>query len=223
MGFGYNEKATPAREPFAARRAPLSRGVRVMRALYISAATAAVGGLLMGAAIRPKDSDLHEQPLGPQIIASSAWEGDVEPVAPVYARTGPIPEYVIGTDWTRPKTYEPQIAALYELPGEPATYEPATYDEPAPYVAPVAIAAVPAMAVEPQARFAPTPAAYPSARPAPVAAPSAADSAGDAVESLDDGGAERVEIIRVDREGGGQIDNLAHGSDPHALVGEPAA
>jgi hypothetical protein len=193
-----------------------------MRALYISAATAAVGGLLMGAAIRPKDSDLHEQTVGPQIVASSAWEGDVEAVAPIYARSGPIPDYVIGTDWTRPKNYEPQIAALYELPDEPEA-EPAAYD-PQPYVAPVSLAAVSATAVETQPRLAPSPVSYPTAdRVVPTAAPSAADSASDAVESLDDGGAERVEIIRLDRQGGGQIDNLAHGTDPHALIGEPSA
>lgn len=189
-----------------------------MRALFISAATAAVGGMLMGAAIRPKDSDLNEQPVGPQIVASS-WEGDVEAVGPLYARTGPIPEYVIGTDWTRPKNYEPQIAAVYEL----SAYEAPVYEEATPYLAPASLAAAPATAVEAQAPVAPSPVSYRTVGQEVAAAPSAADSASDAVESFDDGGAERVEVIRVDRQGGSEIDNLAHGSDPHALVGEPSA
>ena len=189
-----------------------------MRALYISMATAAVGGMLMGAAIRPKDSDLKEQRLAPQIIASHGWEADTAPVAASYRRVGPVPEYVIGTDWSRPKTQEPQIAAVYELPAEPESYS-----EPQIDVAPVSLAAAPAMAVE-APRLAPERASYPSITGDVIGrAPSAADNARDAVESFDDGGAERVEVIRADHQGRGQIDNLAHGSDPYALIGEPAA
>ena len=87
-----------------------------MRALMVSAATAVIGGLLMGAAIRPTESDLHEEPVGPQIISDGAWEGDIAAVGSVYRRVGPLPDYVIGTDWAHPKTYEPQIAAVYEPP-----------------------------------------------------------------------------------------------------------
>ena len=194
-----------------------------MRALYISVATAAVGGMLMGAAIRPKDSDLKEQRLAPQIIASNGWEGDTAPVEASYRRVGPVPEYVIGTDWSRPKTQEPQIAAVYELP------EPESYSEPQVHVAPVSLAVAPpmtvqAMTVQAQPRLAPEPVSYPSITGDVIGrAPSAADNARDAVESFDDGGAERIEVIRVDHQGRGQIDNLAHGSDPHALIGEPAA
>lgn len=190
-----------------------------MRAFFVSVATAAIGGLLMGAAIRPTESDLHEQPVGPQIVASSAWEGDVEAVSPVYHRVGPLPEYVIGTDWAHPKTYEPQIAAVYELPAEPEVY-----DEAEAYVMPASYAAASATAVEAEPRVEPRPVSYPSIDGDVVGpAPSASDNASNAVESFDDGGAQHVEVIRIDRQGGRHIDDLAHGSDPYALIGEPAA
>ena len=192
-----------------------------MRALMVSAATAVIGGLLMGAAIRPTESDLHEEPVGPQIISDGAWEGDIAAVGSVYRRVGPLPDYVIGTDWAHPKTYEPQIAAVYEPPAAADLYSEAeTYVTPASYAAApaTAIAPSPAPAVEPRR------VSYPSIDGDVIGQALAASALGsDAVERLEDGGAERVEVIRVDRQGGGQIDNLAHGSDPHALVGEPSA
>ena len=190
-----------------------------MRALYLSAATAVIGGLLMGAAIRPRDSDLQERPVGPQIIASNGWDEDTAATAPVYTRAGPVPEYVIGTDWARPQIEEVQVAAVYE----PA-YEPLSYAEPEIYVRPVSLAAAPAMATEAAPQPARRPVSYPSLDGDVLgSASSATDNTSDAVETLDDGGAERVEVIRFDGEGGRQINNLAHGADPHALVGEPAA
>lgn len=190
-----------------------------MRALFISAATAAVGGMLMGAAIRPKDADLHDNTLGPQIVAASAWEDEVAPSPISYRRAGALPDYVIGTDWSRPKLYEAPIAAVYETPPEPHTYAAEEAD-----VAPVSYAAAPAMAVEPEPRLAPRPVSYPSIAGDVIGpARSALDSASDAVESLDDGRGERAQVISVDDQGRGQIDQLAHGSDPYALIGEPSA
>jgi len=190
-----------------------------MRAFFVSVATAAIGGLLMGSAIRPTESDLHEQPVGPQIIANGAWEGDVAPVGPVYRRVGPLPEYVIGTDWAHPKYHEPQIAAVYDLPDESDLYAEAEA-----YVTPVSYAAAPVTAIEAEPRVEPRPVSYPSIDGDVIGpAPSASDNASDAVETSDDGGAERIEVISIDRQGGRHIDDLAHGSDPYALIGEPAA
>lgn len=195
-----------------------------MRALMVSAATAVVGGLLMGAAIRPTESDLHEQPVGPQIISDGAWEGDTAVVASISRRVGPLPDYVIGTDWAHPKSYETPIAAVYELPDTSDLYEAEAYATPAVYAAPPAPAATSDAAIAPQPRAEPRRVSYPSIDGDIVGPALAASALGsDAVERLEDGGAERVEVIRVDRQGGGQIDNLAHGADPHALVGEPAA
>lgn len=196
-----------------------------MRALMVSAATAVIGGLLMGAAIRPTQSDLHEQPVGPQIISDGAWEGDTAVVvASVSRRVGPLPDYVIGTDWAHPKSYETPIAAVYELPDTSDLDDAEAYATPAVYAAAPTPAAAPGSAIAPQPRAEPRRVSYPSLDGDIVGPALAASALGsDAVERLEDGGAERVEVIRVDRQGGGEIDNLAQGSDPHALVGEPSA
>jgi hypothetical protein len=170
-----------------------------MRALFISVATAAIGGMLMGAAIRPRGSDLHDSPVGPQIIASGVSEADMESVSYVAnSRRGPIPEYVIGTDWTRPKSYEVYVPAIYEVS------EAERYIEPA-------------VSVEKAAQPTHTQISY------SAAAPSAAELGRDAVETLDDGGGQSVEVVRADDQGRGQVDDLAHGSNPGAEVSEPAA
>lgn len=168
-----------------------------MRELYISIATAAVGGLLMGMALRPHD--LKEGPAGPQMIASErTTESALASLDPIAARVGPLPDYVLGTDFTRPKVREPEYAAVYD-----AAYTVSTsYGE---YL-------VPAVQSEP-------------AKVREEAAPratSAADMGVDAVETFHDGGGEEGQIVRADHEGRGQIDNLAHGPNPYAEFSEPS-
>lgn len=174
-----------------------------MRALMISVATAAIGGMLMGAAIRPRESDLHDQPVGPQIIASGLWEGETDSVSYVSAsRPGPIPEYVIGTDWTRPAGAELYVPAIYDLSEAETAVET------------TGLSATHAIYVEK---------AQPSSTASYASAASAADLGRDAVETLKDGGGQGVEVTRTDDQGRGQIDNLAHRSNPDTLVSEPAA
>lgn len=177
-----------------------------MRALMISVATAAIGGMLMGAAIRPRESDLHDRPVGPQIISSGVWENDVESVSYVSnLRPGPIPEYVIGTDWTRPKSLDVYIPALYEISDAELLQETAS------------LPPAPPPSVEVTLRPAITTVSYTSS------APSAADLGRDTVETLHDGGGQGLEVARTDDQGRGQIDNLAHGPNPDTLISEPAA
>lgn len=179
-----------------------------MRAIFVSVATAAVGGLLMGAAFRPSANDLHEQPTGPQIVAYGAWEGDTGSASLLIARSGPTPEYVIGTDWTRPGNYQTDVAAIFDTQ---AYVEPVSY--------PLAAEAVPAVEVSAPVRI-----SYASLDGDILhGARSAASSAVDALESFDDSARQSGEVVSADDQGGRQIDDLAHGADPDAVVSEPAA
>ena len=106
-------------------------------------AVAAAAGLLMGAAFRP-DLDAHDA-AGPQMLMGDAGPRKVVAVADpgLAAYAGHVPDYVIGSDWTRPHE-EPAVeeaAAVDEHAGDVMAYENeappevtrATYvDEPRP-------------------------------------------------------------------------------------------
>ena len=76
------------------------------QALYYSIASAAVAGLLFGGVMKLGPDALAETG-GPRILVTGVGK---RAVAPEYnsggvlfaSRNGEIPEYVIGTDWTRP-------------------------------------------------------------------------------------------------------------------------
>jgi hypothetical protein len=81
-----------------------------MNALAYSIVTASAAGLLMGFAMKPGGA-LADRPIGPQILISGAnnrvidndgWYAD----SGLGAYTGQVPEYVLGTDWTQPQTYD---------------------------------------------------------------------------------------------------------------------
>lgn len=142
-----------------------------LKTLMQGAGAVAVAGLLMGGAMHP---DLYkgDRPLGPQMLMGGAARGAsaaADPGVGVYA--GAAPEYVIGTDWTRPKT--PQYVRYAEAEtGE--TGDVMAYEDTAP-------AQVTRTAWRDEPREAPS---YPSERgnayyeanlPAPPGAPDQAD------------------------------------------------
>ncbi|HEY9218210.1 MAG TPA: hypothetical protein VIO94_09180 [Phenylobacterium sp.] len=94
------------------------------RALCQGIAAAAVVGLFLGGALRP---ELREFEGGPQMLAgvsghrTYAWDGSVE----FTNANGPVPEYVVGTDFTRPVVY-PESEA-YEVSANEALED--YYDE----------------------------------------------------------------------------------------------
>lgn len=176
-----------------------------MYTVYIGMAAAAVTGVLMGGAFKLHDRDFKGG-FGPQhMISGSQFDEAVSPVT--YSRAGPIPEYVIGTDWTRPKVDLAYVAPVYEV-SDTHSYD---YVVPVAYSAPVAQRAW----VEPVRPRA----SYPSIDGDILAipqGPSAGDAAVDAVESFHDGPAQHGEISARDDQRGGQIDHSAHGPDPYA-------
>jgi hypothetical protein len=191
-----------------------------MRAIYISIATAVVGGLLTGAAFRPHE-ELSAQPGGPRIVASDrSLVADYQPIyGAIQHRAGPMPKYVIGTDFIAARaepvlveaTLSPDVEAI--LAAQLARYEAEAYR---PQLIDVATrpAAIDANAQAPHASYA----VLETDRPA-----SATDHGVDAVETFNDGGGQTGEIVRVDHQGRGQVDNLAHGPNPYAEFSEPAA
>ena len=75
-----------------------------LKTLMQGASAVALGGLLLGGAMHP-NLDFGSRPLGPQMLMGGGSRGTSyasDPGVGVYA--GATPEYVIGTDWTRPKT-----------------------------------------------------------------------------------------------------------------------
>jgi len=114
-----------------------------MNALAYSIVTASVAGLLAGFAMKP-GSALADRPIGPQILISGAnnrvidndgWYAN----APFGNYNGQVPEYVLGTDWTHPQTYD---AAYVEPPATPDPAETAVADT-GDFVAPIEIPAEP--------------------------------------------------------------------------------
>lgn len=82
-----------------------------MRAVYVSIASACLAGIMTGGAMKLGPDALADRPIGPQILISGAtnrtinndgWYSDVN----LTSYTGEVPEYVLGTDWTRPVAYD---------------------------------------------------------------------------------------------------------------------
>ena len=117
-----------------------------MNALAYSIVTASVAGLLAGVAMKPGDA-LADRPIGPQILISGASNRVINEDG-WYANSsmanynGQIPEYVLGTDWTQPQTYE----ATYTDATVTAAAPIETADDAGNYVAPVEIPASPKLA-----------------------------------------------------------------------------
>ncbi|MET0272683.1 MAG: hypothetical protein ABW360_06800 [Phenylobacterium sp.] len=98
--------------------------------LFQGIAAASLAGLLTGGAMHP-DLRVGEGPAGPQmlmgapVVRSYAWN-EVQPTS----WNGEVPEWVIGTDYTRPPTY-PELALVdgetafdHNLYQEPTAAEP---------------------------------------------------------------------------------------------------
>jgi len=105
-----------------------------MKALHLSIATAALAGLLSGGVMKLGPEALADRPAGPQILISGAskrvidgngWYADAQ----LIGSTGEVPEYVIGTDWTRP-VEAPYEEASYDVPAEEPAVEEAAYVPP---------------------------------------------------------------------------------------------
>jgi hypothetical protein len=81
---------------------------RETRMLAAGAAAAVVAGVLMGAVMKPDFG--QERVLGPQFFAADGGvhQASYRPDPGVSVYGGRIPDYVIGTDWTRPR---PQTAS----------------------------------------------------------------------------------------------------------------
>jgi hypothetical protein len=83
-----------------------------LKRIAAGVAVACTAGLLMGAALRP-DLDEHDA-AGPQMLMG---DGGPRKVFAAYdqgmaAYSGQVPEYVVGTDWTRPRAMpEPRPVA----------------------------------------------------------------------------------------------------------------
>lgn len=107
---------------------------------FYGMAVVALAGVLAGGAMKPV-LDIGEGPKGPQILGpqSAAHVERVDSQGSGFAayRWG-IPEYVLGTDWTRPQEVEQTAdawvepeAAAYDPPAvEPVRFVAATYVEP---------------------------------------------------------------------------------------------
>jgi len=129
---------------------------RDTRTLCIGAAMALTCGLMLGGAMRPDLTD-DGRPSGPQQLSAFGAERatGADAAAPV-SYAGPVPDYVLGTDWKR----------MTSAPAEPAAVSP-------PAAQRVALQAddetpgdgdASAGAWDPQAR----PVAYDERRPAPL-------------------------------------------------------
>jgi len=119
-----------------------------MNALAYSIVTASVAGLLAGTAMKPGDA-LADRPIGPQILVSGAnnrvIDNDGWYAAPqLVGYNGQIPQYVLGTDWTQPPTYN--AAYTEELPqAEPVETVQVAQDD-GDFVAPVKVSSPPEVA-----------------------------------------------------------------------------
>jgi hypothetical protein len=98
-----------------------------LKTLYSGVAAACAAGLLMGAAMQPnlrgpKDAEGPQMltPPGGARAAYAAYE------AGVAAYGANVPEYVLGTDWTRPRAWAPQVVAYRDE--EPRRDKVMTYE-----------------------------------------------------------------------------------------------
>lgn len=92
-----------------------------MKALFQGAPFVVAAALLLGAALQPQLA-VSDDPRGPQMLMGVSAR-HAPPDVSWAAYNGPVPDYVLGTDWTRPPDY-------------PATYEEPSYvpPEPDPYL-----------------------------------------------------------------------------------------
>lgn len=122
------------------------------QALYYSIASAALAGLLTGGVMKLGPDALSEVG-GPQILIAGAGERviDAQPHtggALFTSLNGEIPEYVVGTDWTRPQYAMGDVYAYDASYEEADSYAP-TAPAPNPnvddavFVAPVKISSPP--------------------------------------------------------------------------------
>ena len=83
-----------------------------MKALYLSLVSASVAGFLTGGVMKLGPDALADRPVGPQILLSGAanrvidndgWYADAILMSYSDAQ---VPEYVVGTDFTQPASYE---------------------------------------------------------------------------------------------------------------------
>jgi hypothetical protein len=114
-----------------------------MQALFHGITLAAASGLLLGAAFKP-DLTYGEAMLGPQIHLPAAGDraDQREPQALASTKAGPVPDYVIGYDWTRRD--EPVAIAVDYGPAPMAEpdHEPVVYVEPVRQIRPMRVARV---------------------------------------------------------------------------------
>lgn len=94
-----------------------------MKALFHGIAISAAAGLLMGGLMQYAARPGAEVPEGPQMLVSGASVRSLEGGdygASLTSYNGQVPDYVVGTDWLAPVSYE---MAAYDEP--PAAEEPA--------------------------------------------------------------------------------------------------
>lgn len=108
-----------------------------MKALFQGAPYVVAAGLLLGAALQPQLA-VSDQPGGPQMLMGVSAPRASDDMSWTASYSGPVPDYVLGTDWTRPPAYS---EAAYTSAPEPDLYLPV--DDYAPPPEPVFRAAEP--------------------------------------------------------------------------------
>lgn len=104
-----------------------------MKSLFAGVAIAAMTGLLLGGAMRPNLAG-DERPAGPQMFAG--WSGvrstgPFDPGKSFSGYQGPLPDYVVGTDW---KSAAVALGDEVEYqPAEPPNYYANARAEPVEY------------------------------------------------------------------------------------------
>jgi len=116
-----------------------------MNALAYSIVTASVAGLLAGVAMKPGGA-LADRPIGPQILISGAnnrvINADGWYAAPqLTSYNGQVPQYVLGTDWTQPPTYD--VAYAEALPQAEPVEDVQVAGNDGDFVAPVKVSSPP--------------------------------------------------------------------------------
>jgi hypothetical protein len=117
-----------------------------MRHVALAGAFGAMAlGLLTGAVLRPLEARSDEIAAGPQLIYSNprAYGPEADNVGWWSAGSGPVGDWVYGTDWVHPKMEQPVMTTAWQepqavevaitAPAAPATYvsiAPTTYNVP---------------------------------------------------------------------------------------------
>jgi hypothetical protein len=134
-------------EPTDPPRAPTRNvhfGTESVKTFCVGAGVALAAGLALGAALKPNLA-ADDRPAGPQVLSESAPRPagplvDDDPSMRLAQYSGVLPDYVLGTDWTRPSERAARSAAppapTARLAAEPAAPPDATWapapPEPAP-------------------------------------------------------------------------------------------